>query len=1234
MRLVNWRSVAIAVAGFGLAACGDDVSVVQPPSTLTVNPGSVNCSTGQTVAIGASLSPTVTGATFAYQGSGNGITVTGTGSTATILCSTAGAYSVTVTANGQTVTVPVNVAQGSGPVTGIIIAPTAATVAVGGTTTLSATLLGTGTLPAARFRSAQPAIATVDSVSGVVRGVSPGVATIIASPAGNTTLSAAATVTVLGAGAIVQSISVTPNPVVLQTGQTQQLGAQVQLQPNAPANTARTVTYQSQNPAVATVSATGLVTGVANGTTSIIVRSTADTSFQQIVPVTVRDPQAVRITIANVTNQNTTQLIDITQPIGTNATGTNRTGSIFVTLNLDPGDATVRRVDVFLAPAASPNDTTNRVCSQVFSSTQAEAFRLALQTGSADVQPITCPINLAAFDTTTGIPGIRNGSAVLRARVTGSFPGTTTGSTQIAQFTQTLQILNQSGFFVRVSNTPDSAQALVNARGTAQGVDGRNWLAGSLRFNILGVQFDSAATGNNQTDSIRVQLIDAGPFAGTRALSAIAPTSGATIITFPGRTATQPRDAAGANVGAGSNALGNVSPRSFDTANQNIDGYTSGPSGTLVVISGVGFNTTNASNVLTASVNGQTQTLNSGAQNQFPGSFSVNIDNQAPQAATSFNVLANAAQQNTFTQTPNGFVGFIGGAFNVNDPAQSTFANRNFGPSFDNSIVNSANCPLLGNAQANGDFCGVDRVSTTFLAALNSALANPLSPTAAGVFSSGTAFSNGGTLAAANSNTAYSAIARFVDVLGNARNQLVQQGAITVVNGQVTAGGTAVTFGVDLSAPTLSIANNADINGVVVNASNQASANNTISLAYSDDIGFGAFPIQILGTRQARGTINGVTDSPTAAVTTYCFTGAAAGVATFAATSTADTGACTFVSVAGGSTITLSNTATGQYELQIRTRDQAGNLSSVQTVTRYVDVIAPTVQGISLPQTLTGNAPAQFTTGATDNLELGQAYGQIGYAAAPATLGTGNFTIAYTQTLTQLGSPFGAITASVNNSIAINVPSFIRSVTFANAAGLPGAVSTANLAQTVTAVVTDAALAANAQANQGSTTLAIPAGNIAQTNFSATIFDTGNQTSDVNGFALTFNNNSTAFPTSISLGGTTNAPTSGTFSVTTQGQVSAFINPFVRVELYYAQADGPAIYQFLGTAPVGIVTDLPAGGNAGRSITSNFTFTPLGTLLARGVSSTTSVAYNIIAVGITANGDALVSSRAQVTIIQ
>ncbi|GLC26314.1 beta strand repeat-containing protein [Roseisolibacter agri] len=1220
MRLVNWRSLAIGVAGLSLAACGDDVSVIQPQSQLTVNPSSVTCQQGQQVAIGASLNPSVTGATFTYTASGTGVTVAGNGATATITCNTVGASSVTITSGNQTFTLPVTVTPGSGGVTGVIITPSAASVTVGGTVTLSATVLGSGTLPAVRYRSANTAIATVDSISGVVTGRAVGSVAVFASPAGNTAVTASATITVVGAGQIVQSISANPSVVALQSGQTQQVTANVTLQPNAPAGASRAVTYTSSNNAIATVSSTGLVTAVANGSTSIIIRSVADTSFTVAVPVTVTAPAPVTITIANVTTQTTNQLVDITQPIGTDFAnvGNNNTGSIFVTLNLDPGAARVSRVDVFLAPAASPNDTTNRVCSQIFSATAAEALRIAQVSSSADVQPITCPINLAAFDTLTGIPGIRNGQAVLRARVTGTFPGTTQSATQIAQFTQTLQIRNLSGFFVRVTNTPSAAQAAVNARGTAQGPDGRNWLAGSLTFTILPVSFEAPGTGNNLTPEITVTLTDNttafGPLSRTQTVTAS--TTGATTVTFPGQTATQP---GGIAAGAAGTTAGNITPRSLTASAsfQNIDGWTSGPgnagnpAGTTVSVSGIGFNTTAAFQTLSAQVNGAIQPLNTGAQNQFPGSFQLNIDNTAPQPATSFNVLAA-----NFTAIPGSQVGFIGGAFNVNDPAV-TFASRNFGPTF------------AGGVTVNNDFGGVDRVTTTYFAQL---IANLSSLTAANVFTGGTQFSNGSQLAAANQNTAYAAIARFTDVLGNSRNQLVEQGAITLdANGQIAAQGTPVTFGVDLSAPTISVPNASTINGVVVNAANQGTAPNSISLAYSDDIGFGATPIQVLGTQMRRANEN-----PANGVSTYCFTGVdGAGNAVFNTQSTAQTGlACGFVSIAGTAAINLSNTATGQYDFRIRTRDQAGNQSTEVNVTRYVDIIQPVVGGVSLPQTLTGNAPATFTTAATDNLELGSGYAQIAYAAN-AAYGTGNFQISYTQSRVTLGSPFGTITASVNNSIALNVPSFIRSVTFATG-GVPAAVSTANLAQAIVAVVDDAA------GNQGSQSVNIPQANISLANFGtgaaagtgANIFDTGNQTSDINGFALTFANNAAAFPNQLSLGATTNAPTTGTFSVTTTGQVNAFINPFVRVELYYAQVGGQATYQFLGTAPVGIVTDVPANGATGRTITSNFVFTPVGTALARGVTANTSVQYNVIAVGITANGDALVSAPVTVTVIQ
>jgi hypothetical protein len=1226
MRLVNWRSLAIGVAGFGLAACGDDVAVVQPV-TLTPSQTAISCNTGQTIAIGASLNPAQSGATFQYTGAAtpaNAFTVTGSGATATLVCTNAGTGSITITAGGQTVTVPVTVQQAQGQFS-VIIAPSNASVAVGGTVTVSGTILGTGTLPAVRYRSAQPAIATVDSISGVVRGVAPGVATIIASPAGQPGTAAAATVTVLGSGGLVSSIVANPSSVALQTGQTQQISATVNLQANAPTNTARTVTYQSQNTAIATVSTTGLVTGVANGSTSIIVRSTADTAVFVAVPVTVRAQTPVRITIAAVTTENLQQAVDITQPIGTaapntGATGNNNTGSIFVTLSLDPGDATVSRVDLFLAPAATPNDTTNRVCSQVFSAQLADAYRLALSNGSADVQPIVCPINLAAFDTTTGTPRIRNGASVLRARVTGTFPGTTGSANQIAQFTQNLTINNRSGFFVRVTNTPDAAQATVNTRGTAQGPDGRNWIAGALNFAILPVSFESPNTGNNAAPSITVTLTDTIPTGGvqSRTLTSAGAASGPTTISFPGRTATQP-----VGVTAGGNALGNVSPRSFNAADQNLDGWTSGVNGTRVVISGIGFNTDQALGVLGAQLNGSTVTLTSGAQNQFNGAFIVNVDNQAPQPASQFNVL-----QPNFTSisSPVAFVGFLGRNTTVNSSAV-TFANRLFAPTYDNTL---AGANFAGSTTANGDFGGVDRVTTTFAAQL---IAIVSSVTAANIFTGATTFTTGSQLAAAPNNQAYAAVARFVDVLGNGRSQLIQQGpiALSATTGQITAAGTDVTFGVDLADPILSITNAATLD-TIVNAANSATANNDIAIAFQDAIGFGSTPLTVLGQRQVRNP-----DAPSAnAPATYCLTAVdAAGNVTFNTQSTAQTGnACTAIAITNVSTLIIPNNLNGQYSFDITTRDQAGNVSPTVRVNEYIDVTLPGVGATSLPQILTGNANVTFTSAATDNLELGTAYPQVAYSNLPA-LGVGPFTLSYaSQSLTQLGRPFDNVFTATNSNIQLTIPNFIRSATFTAANGTPGATTGASLAGSLISVVTDAAIAPGFQANQASTAIAIPAGNITQAGFGSTVFTTGNQTSQINAFVLSFANGNAAFPQQLSLGNTANAPTSGTFTVSSSGQLGAFINPFARVELWYTQVGGPAVYQRLGNVVTGLTTDNTASApSVGRTITSTNTFTAINSPLAGGVTTTTGVQYNVIAVAVTAAGDALISQPVTLTIL-
>ena len=110
-------------------------------------------------------------------------------------------------------------------------------------------------------------VATVNS-EGLVTAVGVGKTTITATTNDGTKLSASCTVTV--SPKLVESISLSENKLTLTRTRTYQLYATVR--PEEAAN--RTVAWESENPEIATVDATGLVTGVANGETTIYARTT------------------------------------------------------------------------------------------------------------------------------------------------------------------------------------------------------------------------------------------------------------------------------------------------------------------------------------------------------------------------------------------------------------------------------------------------------------------------------------------------------------------------------------------------------------------------------------------------------------------------------------------------------------------------------------------------------------------------------------------------------------------------------------------------------------------------------------------------------------------------------------------------------------------------------------------------------------------------------------------------
>lgn len=147
-------------------------------------------------------------------------------------------------------------------VTGVSVNPATATVGLGSTQQLNATIApANATNQNVTWTSSNTAVATVNA-SGLVTAVAAGTTTItVKTVDGNKTATSAITVAAIP----VASVSVSPTTASLYAGNTQQLSPTI-----APANaTNKNITWSSSNTAIATVNSSGLVTAVATGTATI-----------------------------------------------------------------------------------------------------------------------------------------------------------------------------------------------------------------------------------------------------------------------------------------------------------------------------------------------------------------------------------------------------------------------------------------------------------------------------------------------------------------------------------------------------------------------------------------------------------------------------------------------------------------------------------------------------------------------------------------------------------------------------------------------------------------------------------------------------------------------------------------------------------------------------------------------------------------------------------------------------
>jgi hypothetical protein len=238
---------------------------------------------------------------------------------------------------------------------GVRVTPNVVTLYTGQTAALTAIVdAAPGVDMSATWRSSNPQVATV-TMTGVVTSVSPGTATITAMSVADTTLFGSAQITVK---ARVSSVTVIPSNAILNVGALLQAVATVVAEPGVP----RTVNWSSSNSAVATVSASGVVTAIAPGSTTIVARSTSDTSVFGAMAVIVPPPRLATVSIQSITTATTPPVLVNIQNIA---------GIIDITLNLDPGTERIGSAEALFGTVS--------LCSQSFPTPLAVAVNVTLR---------------------------------------------------------------------------------------------------------------------------------------------------------------------------------------------------------------------------------------------------------------------------------------------------------------------------------------------------------------------------------------------------------------------------------------------------------------------------------------------------------------------------------------------------------------------------------------------------------------------------------------------------------------------------------------------------------------------------------------------------------------------------------------------------------------------------------------------------------------------------------------
>ncbi|MGQ0639154.1 MAG: beta strand repeat-containing protein [Gemmatimonadaceae bacterium] len=301
---VTAGTVQVAASSGGKSANAAITVTPRPVTLVRITPGSATISvtgsvTLQVEALDASGAPVV-GRPISWSSSNETIAVVSANGVVAGIA--AGSVTITATIDGQSGTAVVTVAPQ--PVASVSITPTNDTTIVGRRRTFRATPLDGQNLPLTGrtpvWTSSNPVIATVTS-AGEALGLAVGTAQIRATIEGRF---AEATIVVLPVP--VARVVTNPNQITLNPGQTSQLTVTLT---DSAGNilSGRAITYLSSNATIATVSNTGLITAVAEGSAQIEASSEGKTATTVVTvnPVPVASmtitPSTVALGIAQTT---------------------------------------------------------------------------------------------------------------------------------------------------------------------------------------------------------------------------------------------------------------------------------------------------------------------------------------------------------------------------------------------------------------------------------------------------------------------------------------------------------------------------------------------------------------------------------------------------------------------------------------------------------------------------------------------------------------------------------------------------------------------------------------------------------------------------------------------------------------------------------------------------------------------------------------------------------------------